>query len=36
MKLKLYYLLTILFSLNLLSYEKDFKENIDKILQPEA
>ena len=36
MKLKPYYLLTILFSLNLLSNEKDIKENIEKILPPEA
>ena len=36
MKLKSYYLLTILFSLNLLSNEKDIKENIEKILPPEA
>ena len=36
MKLKSYYLLTILFSLNLLSNDKDIKENIEKILPPEA
>ena len=36
MKLKSYHLLTIIFSLNLLSNEKDLKENIEKILPPEA